>query len=301
MKNLFTSTACLKGDKSYDRVINEFLDNNVTNIELTGGHPFMPIDKLEKKINFFKKKGANFTFHNYFPPPETPIVLNYMTTNYKLKEGCKNIILNAINLAKKTGTNIYAFHPGYYREAKINPKGYFDFLGEDRKDFSYGFNIFKNDFINFYKSLNIDKENKVQLGFENLFPNADGSNDSFMCTYDEIEKIFLEAEKNKINLKLLIDLGHLAISANILKFDKYDFLKKVIDNFSDKIFEVHISENDFKSDLHNRVHKDSWQLEALGLFKKLNNFEKIYFAMESRGMSISEIKYDLNLIAEKLY
>ena len=65
----------------------------------------------------------------------------------------------------------------------------------------------------------------------------------------------MEAEKNKINLKLLIDLGHLAISANILKFDKYDFLKKVIDNFSDKIFEVHISENDFKSDLHNRVTK----------------------------------------------
>ena len=56
MKNLFTSTACLKGDKSYDRVINEFLDNNVTNIELTGVHPFMPIDKLEKKINFLKKK-----------------------------------------------------------------------------------------------------------------------------------------------------------------------------------------------------------------------------------------------------
>ena len=149
-----------------------------------------------------------------------------MTTNYKLKEGCKNIILNAINLAKKTGTNIYAFHPGYYREAKINPKGYFDFLEKIEKTLVTDLIFFKNDFINFYKSLNIDKENKVQLGFENLFPNADGSNDSFMCTYDEIEKIFLEAEKNKINLKLLIDLGHLAISANILKFDKYDFLKR---------------------------------------------------------------------------
>ena len=113
-------------------------------------------------------------------------------------------------------------------------------------------------------------------------------------------KLNIQSRKHAVD-KLLIDLGHLAISANILKFDKYDFLKKVIDNFSDKIFEVHISENDFKSDLHNRVHKDSWQLEALGLFKKLNNFEKIYFAMESRGMSISEIKYDLNLIAEKLY
>ncbi len=301
MKNLFTSTACLKGDKSYDRVLNDFISNGITNIELTGVHPFMPIDKLEEKINFFQKKGANFTFHNYFPPPEKPIVLNFMTTNEILKNECKSIVSNAINLAKKTGVNIYAFHPGYFREAEINHKGYFDFFGKDRKDFNYGLEIFKNDFIDFYKSLNIDKNSKVNLGFENLFPNSDGSNDSFMCTYDEIEKIFLEAKNKDINLKLLIDLGHLAISSNILKFDKFEFLRKVIDNFGDKIIEIHISENDMKNDLHNRVYKDSWQLKALELFKKLDNFNEICFTMESRGMSIKEIKNDLNLIAEKLY
>ena len=34
---------------------------------------------LEKTINYYKKKGANFTFHNYFPPPKKPIVLNYLS------------------------------------------------------------------------------------------------------------------------------------------------------------------------------------------------------------------------------
>lgn len=301
MNNIFISTACLKGDKNYDRVINEFIDNDIKNIELTGVHPFLKIDELEKKINNFKNKGVEFTFHNYFPPPKKPIVLNFLTTNPDLKKECKEIISNAIKLAKKTGTSIYAFHPGYYREAEINPKGYFDFYGKRRKDFEYGLNIFKNEFIDFYKSLEIDNNNsQIKLAFENLFPNPDGTNDSFMCTYEEIEKIFFEAEIKKINLSLLIDLGHLAISANILKFDKIVFLNKIIENFGDKIVEIHISENDFKRDLHNRIFKGSWQLDALKLFKVLPNFKKICFTMESRGMTIDEIKNDYNLIADKI-
>ena len=202
MDNIFISTACLKGDKNYDRVINEFIDNDIKNIELTGVHPFLEMEKLEKKLNYFVQKGVKFTFHNYFPPPKEPIVLNFLTTNLELKKECKKIISNAINLAKKTGTSIYAFHPGYYREANINPKGYFDFYGNERKDFEYGLTIFKDEFVDFYRSLEIDKNNnQIKLAFENLFPNSDGSNDSFMCTYEEIEKIFFEAQKKKYQIK----------------------------------------------------------------------------------------------------
>ena len=50
MNNIFVSTACLKGDKSYDRVLNEFLNNEITNIELTGVHPFTEENILEKLI-----------------------------------------------------------------------------------------------------------------------------------------------------------------------------------------------------------------------------------------------------------
>ena len=301
MKDIFVSTACLKGDKSYERVLNEFLDNNINFIELTGVHPYLNNEDLEQLLLKYIEKGVNFTFHNYFPPPKDPIVLNYLTENLDLKNKCKDIIRNAIFLAKKTGVRTYAFHPGYYREADINEKGYFNFKGNSRKKFDYGFDIFKSDFVNFYKNLNIDEKNiEICLGFENLFPNADGTNDSFMCTYEEISKIFDHADKENINLKLLIDLGHLAISANILKFDRYEFLQKVIDNYGNKIFEIHISENDEKNDLHNRIKYNSWQLDALKLFKKLKNFDDIVFTYESRGMSISEIKGDVDLIKKNL-
>jgi len=301
MNNLYVSTACLKGDKSYNRVIEEFHNNGIDNIELTGVHPHLEDSALEGLIKGYKEKGINFTFHNYFPPPKKPMVLNYISTNPKVRKECKEIISSAISLAKRTGVKVYAFHPGYYREADVNPKGYFDFLGERRKSFDYGFEVFKNDFVSFYKSLEIDNDqSEVCLGFENLFPNADGTNDSFMCNYDEISKIFKQAEKDNINLKLLIDLGHLAISSNIMGFDKYEFIEKIVKEFGHRIFEVHISENDGKNDLHNRIKENSWQLRALEIFKKLKNFKKIIFTYESRGMSIEEIKNDVHLINQRL-
>lgn len=301
MNNIFVSTACLKGDKSYDRVLNEFLNNEIKNIELTGVHPYTDENVLEKLIKNYMNKGARFTFHNYFPPPKKPIVLNYLTQNPELKMKCQEIIRNAINLAKKTGVKIYAFHPGYYREAEMNEKGYFDFFGNERRNFEYGLDVFKKDFVNFYKTLKIgSKQNDISLGFENLFPNPDGTNDSFMCTFEEISKVFNHAKKENIKLKLLIDLGHLAISANFLKFDRIEFLNNVLNNYGDNIFEVHISENDGVRDLHNRINVDSWQLDALKLFKRLKNYNEIIFTYESRGMTISEIKDDLKLIKKIL-
>ena len=214
---------------------------------------------------------------------------------------CQEIIRNAINLAKKTGVKIYAFHPGYYREAEMNEKGYFNFFGNERRNFNYGLDVFKKDFVNFYKTLKIGgNKNDIFLGFENLFPNPDGTNDSFMCTFEEISKVFDHAKKENINLKLLIDLGHLAISANFLKFDRIEFLNNVLNNYGDNIFEVHISENDGVRDLHNRINVDSWQLDALKLFKRLKNYNEIIFTYESRGMTISEIKDDLKLIKKIL-
>ena len=143
----------------------------------------------------------------------------------------------------------------------INKKGYFNFKGSSRIDFEEGLKIYKSDFINFYNKLNLD--NDTFLGIENLFPNDDGTNDSFLCTYEEIEKFFHSPEINSTNLCLLIDLGHLAISSNILKFDRLDFIEKCIKNFGERIFEIHISNNDGLRDLHSRITKDSWQLEVL--------------------------------------
>ena len=299
MSKIFVSTACLKGDKSYKRVLDVYLNEGIHNIELTGVHPYLELSELKNLVNSYKDKGANFTFHNYFPPPKKPIVLNYLSKNYRDKKDSEELIFNAMKLAKDTKTSIYAYHPGYLREADINAKGYFDFKGSAKISFEEGLKIYKSNFNSFYNKLNLD--NKTFLGVENLFPNPDGTNDSFLCTFDEIQKFFCLSEIKSTNLCLLIDLGHLAISSNLLKFDRIEFIEKCVENFGDRIFEIHISNNDEINDLHSRITKNSWQLDVLKYFKntgKLNG--GTIFTYESRGLTIDQIVNDISLINYKL-
>ena len=114
MKEIYISTACLKGKKDYPRVIGTFLKNGIKYIELTGVHPYKKMKSLEKTINYYKKKGANFTFHNYFPPPKKPIVLNYLSRKKSERDKAKKIIKNSMQLAKKTGKNV-CFPPWLFK------------------------------------------------------------------------------------------------------------------------------------------------------------------------------------------
>ena len=160
---VFISTACLKGDKSYERVLSTFVKNRIFNIELTGVHPHISMKSLEDTIKYYINKKVNFTFHNYFPPPKKSIVLNFLTRDKKLKKECEGIISKSISLAKKTNVSTYAFHPGYLREANMNVKGYFDFYGKKRMSKSKALEIFKEEFYNFYKRQKLIK--KISLHF----------------------------------------------------------------------------------------------------------------------------------------
>ena len=61
--------------------------------------------------------------------------------------------------------------------------------------------------------------------------------------------------------------------------------------------EVHISNNDEKNDLHDRITKNSWQLKALKYFKNTGKLVGgTIFTLESRRLKINEIKEDIKLL-----
>ena len=94
---------------------------------------------------------------------------------------------------------------------------------------------------------------------------------------------------------LLLDLGHLNISSNLLKFDKIKFLEKFLDLYGNRLLEVHISENNGIKDEHLALHKNSWQLEAISKIKKIKvksfnkNNERVYRS-EARNSQIEDLK-----------
>jgi endonuclease IV len=296
-ENLYVSSSCLKKQKSLEVYLNIFLSHNIRNVELSGIHNYENFQQLKKKINYFKRKGMKFTFHNYFPAPKKEIVLNLISrnkNNYLLSE---KLIKNSLKLAYYTGVNIYGFHPGYLKESYIkNNKFYFKNLPYQNYERSY--QLFIDRLV---KILNKNKKylKKVQLSLENLFPLPRHEKMSLMNNFDEIEKIFDLKIFKQNKLKLLLDLGHLEISSNLLKFDKNLELDKILKKYKNRINEVHLSGNNLIEDLHLRVKNNPWQLEKLKLLKKKLKKKTIY-VIESRNLKINQIVRDYETISKIL-
>tara|TARA_Y100001970_G_scaffold199595_1_gene242773 strand:+ start:7633 stop:8550 length:918 start_codon:yes stop_codon:yes gene_type:complete len=296
---LFVSTSCITGKKSYEETFKYILKANIQNIEISGNHIYLDNSKLINLINSYKKKRTNFIFHNYFPIPKKEFVMNPLSKDKIISKHTFDIIDNALLISKKTKTKLYTFHPGYLRDAKIT-NNKFNFYGNKiNKDEII--RLYNEKFSNFFQNSKFFNSNDAIIGFENLFPNSDGSNDSFMCNFEELKNIFELPFIKKSKIGILIDLGHLQISSNLLNFDKFTFIDKVVDLYGDKIYEVHISENDGVSDLHQRITNQSWQLEILDMFKKTGLKDRpTVFTIESRNLSVEQLKTDYDIILNKI-
>ena len=292
---VFISTSCIGGRTTYQDAIDKILNTSIKNIEISGNHYYLDNFELTKIIKHYQENKVNFSLHNYFPTPSNEIVMNLLSRNEKTYKESFNVLENAFSISKQTDIKIYGVHPGYFRDAKIdNDKFKFD---GNKISINESMEFYINKFQNYYKKLQ-SINNNIFFGLENLFPNFDKTNDSFMCTFDEIEKILNIPYVNKSNIGIILDLGHLNISSNLLEFDKYYFLDKLVDLYSDKIYEVHISENEGRFDSHDELKSDSWQLEVLHMFKNSGpKNSPTIFTLESRNLTSNKIEnYHNNII-----
>ena len=91
------------------------------------------------------------------------------------------------------------------------------------------------------------------------------------------------------NVNLLLDVGHLKVSANTLGFNKdkaHEQVKKWIKAY-------HLSENDGKEDTNSLINNKSWFLKKL---KPVNSY-----TLEVYNSDINLIKKQVDLINKALY
>ena len=91
------------------------------------------------------------------------------------------------------------------------------------------------------------------------------------CNYDQIKELIDQVPKS---VGLLLDLGHMNISSNIMSFDRNKFLEKYLSNFGDRLHEVHISENAGLKDEHNALKKTAGNMEQLKRLAQLKINQK---------------------------
>lgn len=289
-----TSTASSKNRIS--EAVAELAKTGFKNIELTGGTEFY--DGVENDLfNLKKEHHLNFLIHGYFPPQPDVFILNLSSPNLDLKKKSLKLIKQAINLSKKFGKNIYSVHSGFKKDLIPDSKG-----GFSVSDINY-----PNWRENFYQNINYITDELVPADFkialENLHPKAVSrlsyldSLNPLITNPEEIEE-FLEYYKDESNVGLLLDLGHLNVASDYFNFNKEEFLEDLFSKHHDKIFELHLSENDGEIDSHGVLPIDSWQIEFL--LKNKEIVKNIPLVFEWRNSANPSAFQRFKMIKDKL-
>jgi sugar phosphate isomerase/epimerase len=284
-KQIYVSTGTFDNKTLLD-ILAFASQNDINAIELSSGvnyaEDMQPILLKASHTDKFK-----FLIHNYFPPPQIPFVLNLASDNNEIVDlSCKHC-KKAIKMAAELGAPFYSVHSGFCFHAE--PKH----LGKDQTQLKRiskkeAENIFIENLQNLadfaaLKGVKLLVENNVVSPF-NLI---NGKNELLLgVTADEIKGIMDKTSRD--NLGLLLDVGHLKVSANALGFCPEDFIRQV----SDRIKAVHLSDNNGQNDSHNKIHTKSWFWKPL--FEHISS--DIIWILETHSVPMESITEQVALI-----
>ena len=251
----------------------------IYNIELSGGlydsHLLNDLKGLNSDINF--------QVHNYFPPPLNPFVFNLASLKSNLVETSFNHAKNAINFAARLGCKYYSFHAGFLLDIEVDELGK-KIVKRKINPRDKALNIFIN---------NVNKLSKIaeNLNITLLIENNVLSKENF----DEFKvNLLLMTDPNECheimrimpeNVKLLIDVAHLKVSANSLNFDPVDLLNVC----NPWISAYHLSDNDGTIDSNNTFNEKSWFWPHIK--KNLD-----YYSVEVYEKDINLLKKQVDLV-----
>ncbi len=265
-------------------VCKDLLENDITDIELSGG--IYSDSLMESLISL--KSNISFQVHNYFPPSSHPFVLNLASLDETVSSRTLAHMKNSIELASILGAKKYSFHAGFLLDPKV------DELGKRIPNK----NLFARDiatevFIkkvielsDYAKNLGISLmiENNV-LSQKNRFEFDE--NPFLMADPKECEQIFQYLPEN---ISLLIDVAHLKISANSLKFNPELFFELM----DSRVGGYHLSDNNGLSDTNHKFNDVAW-------FWPFIKPDVNYYTIEVYNESYETLKALVSLTYRKIY
>ncbi len=279
---IYISSACVHSP-DLKTVVESLSDGGFSNIELSGGLDYRENIK-EELISLQKKHRLNFACHNYFPPPVKSFVLNLASLDEGLFQESFEHIEKAINISQALGSNFFGFHAGFYTDIKTGEIG-----KEIHRKNLYPVAACTKRFCDAFRQLSARHPN-IALYIENNviseanFKAFQGTNPFMLTTSEEYLAL-----REKIDFRLLLDVGHLKVSCHTLGLDFNGELTKLMP-FSDYI---HLSDNNSVLDQNDGIKKDG------DMFKVLRNFDlrSKMITLEIRG-DIDKIKQSFYLVEE---
>jgi len=240
-------------EKTFLQTTKVFEPRIIKGFELSAGKYTPSLDDDLKTVS----ERFSIALHNYFPVPEEPFVFNLASFDADILRKSMEHAKKAIALSGKYDCKFYSFHAGYLLDPEVTELG--------KKIQAKKLNCRIEGLKQFVKNVNVLAEFASELNVtllieNNVLSNANlksfGCNPLLMTDPSETAHIF---EQMPENVKLLIDVAHLKVSANSLDFDPVKYLM----DFRDITSGYHISDNNGLEDSNEPFSRESWFIDHI--------------------------------------
>jgi len=272
---IYVSTNCLFNYR-LEKTLLQYSQAKINKIELSSCPDIAKPDNICKLVLQYP---FNYLVHNYFPPPLKPFVFNLASKNPEIAQRSLELAKKAVQLCKKIGSPFYSFHSGFLYDAEVS-------LEEKTKTFKpINKTLYRKETAlkNFFKNLiilqKIAKQNKVWLLIENNVCPPVLKNK--LLFFDEKDFLWIFSHKEIDQVGILLDTGHLKVSAKTYGFS----MSTVIQKLKDKIVALHLHDNNALADLHGKIKAGSW---IENIIKQLKN-PNLILILEARLKNINEV------------
>lgn len=270
--SIFVSTACLPRVQSITSRISLYRGHGLNAIELGGG---VPGDK--DRLSQVAGMECQFLVHNYFPPPPDPFVLNLASGDAGIREQSLDLVSEALALTARLGAHFYSVHAGFITDPTSFGTTSFIFpmpTSPDEAQFAMD---------RFTTALEIVIDRARQLGLQVLVENNACSPELrgklLLQTADEFLTLFRVLPS--AYLGILLDTGHLNVTAHTLGFDRMSFVGEV----APYIRAFHVHDNNGTVDSHQPVQPSSWVLDVL----RRPEFADLPIVVEARFETVTDL------------
>lgn len=279
---IFVSTGGIRS-KSAAETAADFLQHGIPAVELSGG----AYSATQEADLLALRKDLALQVHNYFPPPEHPFVFNLASSELVISDRSVKHVRDAMRLAITLGRPVYSFHAGF----RINPL--VSELGRairprqlcDRATalHRFGDNVLLLAEEARREGVTLLVENNV-LSEVNM---ATFGEDPLLLTHPDEIATFMREMPDQV--RLLLDVAHLKVSARTLGFDPVAAHAKV----KPWIRGYHLSDNDGTADSNHAVTPESW-------FWELIDSGLDYYSLEVYQVPTAELVRQYEFVKTKL-
>lgn len=280
---IFVSTVCLPGVQTINSRVSLYRSRGLNAIELGGG-----ISSTEVILSQISGMECNFLLHNYFPPPIDSFILNLASSNTDIRQRSIDFVSAAIALTASLGAQFYSVHAGFVTDPTSFENNSFVLPNPSSPDAScYALN-------RFISALEVENDCAEHLGIGLLVENN-------VCTTalrgklllqiaDEFLELF-DKLKSK-NLGILLDTGHLNVTAHTFGFDPMSF----VDQVAPYIRAFHVHDNDGVADTHQPIQPDSWVFDVL----RQPKFVDLPIIIEAKFKNVNDLCEHVNWLRLEL-